>query len=72
MKAPSQESSACRLHTQLQSMTASVIVRRLAALSGASAVTAGAYGAHGRDSTLAYALYACTSFPVGLGSKTVK
>ncbi|XP_067117808.1 transmembrane protein 256 [Osmerus mordax] len=28
-------------------MTASVVVRRLAALSGASAVAAGAYGAHG-------------------------
>ncbi|KAF7648258.1 hypothetical protein LDENG_00159650 [Lucifuga dentata] len=28
-------------------MTASVVVRRLAALSGAAAVTAGAYGAHG-------------------------
>uniref|UniRef100_A0A665VHD2 Transmembrane protein 256 n=1 Tax=Echeneis naucrates TaxID=173247 RepID=A0A665VHD2_ECHNA len=32
-------------------MTASVVVRRLAALSGASAVAAGAYGAHGTDST---------------------
>lgn len=29
-------------------MTSSVVVRRLAALSGASAVAAGAYGAHGR------------------------
>ncbi|CAL8326707.1 unnamed protein product [Lota lota] len=28
-------------------MTASLVVQRLAALSGASAVTAGAYGAHG-------------------------
>lgn len=37
-------------------MTASVIVRKLAALSGASAVAAGAYGAHGRNSTLAYTL----------------
>ncbi|XP_058481355.1 transmembrane protein 256 [Solea solea] len=32
-------------------MNASVIVRRLAALSGASAVTAGAYGAHGFKNT---------------------
>uniref|UniRef100_A0A674NKW7 Transmembrane protein 256 n=1 Tax=Takifugu rubripes TaxID=31033 RepID=A0A674NKW7_TAKRU len=31
-------------------MNASVVVRRLAALSGASAVGAGAYGAHGTDS----------------------
>lgn len=30
-------------------MTASVVVRRLAALSGASAVGAGAYGAHGKE-----------------------
>lgn len=29
-------------------MTPSVVVRRLAALSGASAVVSGAYGAHGR------------------------
>lgn len=30
-------------------MSGSVIVRRLAGLSGASAVAAGAYGAHGRQ-----------------------
>lgn len=33
--------------SHLLGMNASVVVRRLAALSGASAVTAGAYGAHG-------------------------
>lgn len=37
-------------------MNASVVVRRLAALSGASAVTAGAYGAHGMDSHIHTAL----------------
>lgn len=36
--------------SQLAGMNASVVVRRLAALSGASAVTAGAYGAHGMES----------------------
>lgn len=36
--------------SQLSGMNASVVVRRLAALSGASAVGAGAYGAHGTDS----------------------
>lgn len=35
--------------SQLSGMNASVVVRRIAALSGASAVGAGAYGAHGTD-----------------------
>lgn len=33
-------------------MSASAVVRRLAALSGASAVAAGAYGAHGKDTNI--------------------
>lgn len=48
-------------------MTASVIVRRLGALSGASAVVAGAYGAHGRYFLFSYAY---TSVSDGFGSKT--
>lgn len=48
-------------------MTASVIVRRLAALSGASAVGAGAYGAHGGYFLFSYA-YA--SVCDGFGRKT--
>lgn len=42
--------------SQLSGMSASVVVRRLAALSGASAVTAGAYGAHGMNSYMHAAL----------------